>query len=231
MPHAAGTSKIDTGVACLVMLARFHGVAAEPDQIKHEFGQSGRSLDDSDLVRAAKYLKLKAGRVTSRWDRLQHLALPPIARHVDGHYFVIGKVDAQRVLIHDPLEKRPLTLLRETFEQAWDGGLILISRRSALPAAVRKFNFSWFVPVILNIRLRARCDIGHACSGEIVRKDFNRQRVRYIEPVLSGRTVCKERHRRTGKNGIGVRAHRYPTSLGGSAQNSLWDWYHRPAGN
>lgn len=124
-------------------------VAAETEQIKHEFGQSGRCLDDQDIIRAAKYLKLKAGRAQSRWHRLQHLTLPAIVRHVDGHYFVVAKVDERRVLIHDPLEKLPQTLPRETFEQAWYGGLILISKRSALPDAIRKFNFGWFVPAIL----------------------------------------------------------------------------------
>lgn len=149
MPHSADTPDTDTGIACLVTLARFHSVAADPAQIKHEFGQSNRNLDDDALIRAAKYLNLKAGSTRSRWDRLRHLTLPAIARHVDGHYFIIAKLDEQRVLVQDPLETRPLTLPRETFEQAWDGGLILISRRSALPDALRKFNFSWFVPAIL----------------------------------------------------------------------------------
>ena len=32
--------EIDTGLSCLVLLARFHQVAAEPGQLKHHFGKA-----------------------------------------------------------------------------------------------------------------------------------------------------------------------------------------------
>ncbi|MBB6343174.1 ABC-type bacteriocin/lantibiotic exporter with double-glycine peptidase domain, partial [Pseudomonas fluvialis] len=39
----------DTGLACLVMLARFHNVAASPEQLAHEFAADGRALSTPDL--------------------------------------------------------------------------------------------------------------------------------------------------------------------------------------
>ena len=32
----------DTGLLCLAMLARFHSVAVDADQLAHDFGESGR---------------------------------------------------------------------------------------------------------------------------------------------------------------------------------------------
>jgi len=39
----------DTGLACLVMMARLHGVAADPDQLAHEFKCNGTSFSAVDI--------------------------------------------------------------------------------------------------------------------------------------------------------------------------------------
>lgn len=69
--------EVDTGLMGLVLLARFHGIAAEPRQIQHQFGAHGRPLDSIDLVRAARALELKAREVKSAWARL---GKPPCRR-------------------------------------------------------------------------------------------------------------------------------------------------------
>ncbi|OGT88686.1 MAG: hypothetical protein A2286_08720 [Gammaproteobacteria bacterium RIFOXYA12_FULL_61_12] len=75
MPHSTDQSPaIDTGLHCLVLLARFHG-------------------------------------------------LPAIARHKDRHWFVVRQIADGKILIQDPLERRPLALPKDFFEQAWSGDL------------------------------------------------------------------------------------------------------------
>lgn len=132
-----------------MILAGVHGIPADPQQLRHEFAAAGETFENREILRAAKLLGLKARAVPSRWERLSTLALPAIARHKDGHYFVLAKVDDDRVLIQDPLEQRPLTLPRELFAQAWSGELILFTRRAGVLDELRKFDFSWFVPEIL----------------------------------------------------------------------------------
>ncbi len=150
MPHSATQSPpIDTGLVCTVILAGVNGIPADPQQLRHEFSSTGEPFSNQEILRAAKLLDLKARTVTSRWERLSKLTLPAIARHKDGHYFVLGKVDDDHVLIQDPLEQRPLSLPRELFEQAWSGELILFTRRAGLFDELRKFDFSWFIPEIL----------------------------------------------------------------------------------
>jgi ATP-binding cassette, subfamily B, bacterial HlyB/CyaB len=153
MPHSTeSTERIDSGLQCLVMLARFQQVAADSEQIRHHFGNGGDVLGSDDLVRAARYLKLKARQVKSSWEGLSNTALPAIARHEDGHYFIIAKVADDKVLVQDPLESRSLTLPRQLFEQCWTRELILISRRSLLPGVSGKFDFSWFIPAIVKYK-------------------------------------------------------------------------------
>lgn len=40
----------DSGVVCLVMLARMYEVAANAEQLVHEFGWSSGNLADTDLI-------------------------------------------------------------------------------------------------------------------------------------------------------------------------------------
>ncbi|HHH48727.1 MAG TPA: type I secretion system permease/ATPase [Gammaproteobacteria bacterium] len=153
MPHStAQNDRIDSGLVSTVILAGVHGIPADPQQLRHEFATSGEPFTDREILRAARLLGLKARKVSSRWERLAKLTLPAIARHKDGHYFVLGKMDDDHVLIQDPLEKRPLSLPREIFEQAWSGELILFTRRAGVLDELRKFDFRWFIPEILKHR-------------------------------------------------------------------------------
>ncbi len=61
---------MDTGLAGLVMLARFHNIAADPDQLAHDFGESGKNLTIPQILLAAKQLGLKARQVRTDLSRL-----------------------------------------------------------------------------------------------------------------------------------------------------------------
>jgi subfamily B ATP-binding cassette protein HlyB/CyaB len=71
---------LDTGLVCLLILARYFGVPADADQLEHQFGETGKTLAQPDLLRAAKHLGFKAGVVDSDWSRLSVIQLPAIAR-------------------------------------------------------------------------------------------------------------------------------------------------------
>ncbi len=83
---------------------------------------------------------------------MRKTALPAIGEHRDGHYFIIARLDDERVLIQDPLESRPLVLPREIFEQAWSGRLILLTRRATLAGEDIRFGLRWFLPALMKYR-------------------------------------------------------------------------------
>jgi len=142
MPHQVSPERPpDTGLVSLVLVARFFGVAAETEQLRHRFARSQEPVSSNDLVRAARHLGLKARQVSSHWKKLEKTPLPALAQHADGRWIVIAKADTDRVLVHDPLESRPLTLPREIFESAWSGTLILLTRRALLSDEKTKFGF------------------------------------------------------------------------------------------
>ena len=152
MPHSIESDKeVDSGLSCLVLLTRFHGLPADPDHLSHQRGQSGL-FSSRDIVLSAKSLGLKSRTISSNWERLAKTPLPAIARHKDGHYFVLARCEEDKVLIQDPLEKRPMTLPRALFEESWDGELILVTRRGGVLGGSGKFDFSWFIPAIVKYR-------------------------------------------------------------------------------
>ncbi len=121
----------DSAVTCLVMMARFHGLAVQPEQIRHQFGDASQSIEAIDLLRAAKFLKLRTKRAEVSCEKLQDLPLPAIARHTDGHYFIIAKCHEGKALIQDPKDDKPETVTLEVLETLFTGELFLSTVRNA----------------------------------------------------------------------------------------------------
>lgn len=78
--------------------------------------------------------------------------MPVLAEKADGGYFVIGKIADDKVLIQDPLERRPLNLPREVFERAWSGRVIMLRAKKGSTGTERRFDFTWFIPAIVKYR-------------------------------------------------------------------------------
>lgn len=142
----------DTGLVCLAILARLHHLPADLNQIQHEFGSSEHPFRIPDVLRAAKWLGLKARTVRANWRNLMTVHFPCIAELVDARFVLIGGIEGDSILIKDPLEDTPTTMSHDEFESHWNGKLILVTRREGFAARLREFNFSWFIPFILKYR-------------------------------------------------------------------------------
>jgi subfamily B ATP-binding cassette protein HlyB/CyaB len=142
----------DTGLLCLLILARFYDLPADASQLRHQFARLNEPLSPTDLLRAAKHLGLKAGRMTVKWDKLPTLPLPAMVRRTDGRYLVLAKAEKQKVLVQDPVEARPLVLSRDQFQALWSGEVLLFTKRAHLRPQDLKFDFTWFIPAIVKYR-------------------------------------------------------------------------------
>ncbi len=83
------SSGAEPGLAALVMLFRFHGVSADPEQIRHRFG--GGSVGVSEMLRCAKELGLKARSRLTTWERLVNTPLPAIVGLREGASWCSGR--------------------------------------------------------------------------------------------------------------------------------------------
>ncbi|MDP2025830.1 type I secretion system permease/ATPase [Sulfuriferula sp.] len=145
-------SSIDTGLSCLVMLARIHQIAADPDQLAHQFKTSGEPFEQTDILLAAKHLGLQAKLVMTSIERLDRTPLPAMAVDKAGGYFILARFEADKALIHDPKAERPQVVSREELLARWSGELILFTSRASMIGEMAKFDFSWFIPAVVKYR-------------------------------------------------------------------------------
>ena len=64
-----------SGVSVLVLLLRFHGIAADSKQLVHQYGET---IGTVEILRCAKDLRLKARAIERTWQRLARTTLPAI---------------------------------------------------------------------------------------------------------------------------------------------------------
>ncbi|MDZ7752830.1 MAG: type I secretion system permease/ATPase [Gammaproteobacteria bacterium] len=142
----------DSGLACLLLVARFHHVPAAGDQLRHRFGRAGAPFGVQEVLRGLRHLGLKARAVDSSWRRLDGVAPPCIVVRRDGGFAVVGGFRDDRVLVHDPADPHPQVMTRAEFEDTWSGRVILVTRRATRPDGARPFGFAWFLPALMQHR-------------------------------------------------------------------------------
>jgi subfamily B ATP-binding cassette protein HlyB/CyaB len=108
--------------------------------------------------------------------------LPAVAKRTDGRYVVLAKIEAEKVLVQDPVEARPLVLSREQFESAWTGELLLFTKRAQLRLQDLKFDFTWFIPAIVKYR---------KLLGEVLVASFFLQLFALLTPLFTQVVIDK----------------------------------------
>lgn len=146
--------KIDYGLHALVILAQYHNVAVNPEEVKHKFDLDGKGLDLVAWLLAAKSLELKAKRVKKSIERLPFIHLPALIWRDDGQHVILTKIDTQtnRYLIFDLEERNPKVLSAAEFHEVFQGDVILITSRASIMGQLAKFDFTWFIPAVIKYR-------------------------------------------------------------------------------
>lgn len=151
-PVATPKDRADLPLHGLVILAQFHGIAADAAQLRHESGRGTEPLHETDLLLAARKLGLKARVIRQPADRMDRVALPALALRNDGDAFVVAKVGEGKVLIQDLDLQRPAILSEQDFLARYDGRLLTVASRASMVADLAKFDFSWFIPAVVKYR-------------------------------------------------------------------------------
>lgn len=154
---ASGTSSDDgksqnLALRGLVLLAKFHGIAADEAQIAHEYGESGEELDEASLVLAARKLGLKAKITTPGIKRLSMAALPALAWDLSGVPLLIARIQGEHVLVHNLSERRVKSISLNELGAIYGGRLLQVTSRASVLGQLAKFDFSWFIPAIVKYR-------------------------------------------------------------------------------
>ncbi len=150
-------------------------IAADPDQLAHEFRQPGHMFGVSEILLAAKHLGLVARSVRTDSSRLERTPLPALAVDHDGRFFILARVDGDKALIQEPGSSRPLLLDLPTLAARWSGSLLLLASRASLAGELARFDFTWFIPALVKYR---------RLLGEVVAVSFVLQLFALVTPLF-----------------------------------------------
>ncbi len=140
----------DPGLTALVMLLRFHGVGADPAQIRHQCGTA--AIGPADMIRCAREFGLKARELKTSWARLANTPLPAVAVLKDGGFLLLGKVGHDKVVVQSTKTPRPELMTRDDLDAVWDGRIVLMTKRANLADLTRRFDITWFLVAIHKYR-------------------------------------------------------------------------------
>jgi ATP-binding cassette subfamily B protein RaxB len=102
VPFLAQSESAECGLACLAMIAGFHGHDADMFSMRRRFSVSSKGLNLAQLIQAAAKLHLSSRPVRCEPEFLHHLALPAILHWDMNHYVVLARVRRGRLTVHDP---------------------------------------------------------------------------------------------------------------------------------
>lgn len=166
---------VDSGLACLLVLARFHGIATDAAQLVHLYQKNGKPFATEEILLAARSLQLKAKAIDSSMARLLKLPLPAIAVARNGGFLVLARADQDNVLVQDPQSGKTELLTHAEWQKRWSGKAILFTSRASLAGELARFDFSWFVPAIVKYR---------KLLGEILVVSFFLQLIGLVTPLF-----------------------------------------------
>ena len=154
-PVDAAAARADSGLFALAMIAGHYRIASDPFQMSHDLGLGARLSQGEDIVRAANRIGLKSRllqRQTAK--RLASVPLPAIIRMKDGDYRIIAvRLPDGQLRIAHPMTRLVQNESAEALAAAWDGEIILVTRRWAGAGTDPvSFNFRWFLPSIWRYR-------------------------------------------------------------------------------
>ena len=154
----------DPGLLGLSIVARYYGLAADPEDLQRRFGVVGASA----LSTAAAHLGLKMREIKPRWHRLGSLPTPALIPCRDGRYLILVRSDGARVLVQDPGAPGLAVFGRERLEAEWSGRVVLIAPHRGFPAAAKRFGLWWFFPFVS----RYRGSLAHVLFASLVLQLF-----------------------------------------------------------
>ncbi|NID16522.1 peptidase domain-containing ABC transporter [Luteibacter yeojuensis] len=102
LPIVHQSENAECALACVVMIAWYHGYRTDLTTFRHRTGISNRGASLGDLLGMARLARLDARVVSVEPETLARLRLPAIAHWDMSHFVVIRAVGRKGVVVHDP---------------------------------------------------------------------------------------------------------------------------------
>jgi ATP-binding cassette subfamily B protein RaxB len=118
VPMLLQTEAAECGLACLGMVASYHGLRTDLPSLRQRFAMSLKGASLADLVRMAEQLQLNPRAVRAELEHLSQLELPCVLHWDMNHFVVLVAVRGSTAVIHDPargIRRLPMSALSRHF--------------------------------------------------------------------------------------------------------------------
>ncbi|WP_226970245.1 ABC transporter transmembrane domain-containing protein [Vibrio navarrensis] len=102
LPLIRQTEKAECGIACLAMVADWHGYKTDLRSLRAKCGITQHGMSFARLIECGSLLKLSGRAVRLDLHELEQLATPCILHWNLNHFVVLKKVNGKKIEIHDP---------------------------------------------------------------------------------------------------------------------------------
>ena len=104
LPLILQTEATECGLACLAMIAGYHGQHVTLMDLRRQFSVSLKGATLKQLIQTADQMKLGTRAVRLELEDLGKLKLPCVLHWDLNHFVVLKVVDGQRLTLHDPAQ-------------------------------------------------------------------------------------------------------------------------------
>lgn len=144
-------NRVDSGLNSFLIIVKFLGMNVTKEQIDHIIETSSHGLNEVDILNVSKRLGLKAKLARMSINKLKEIKIPVIAKKKTGEFFIIAKIEEEKVMVFSVEKGISEAISIEKLEQEWDGNAILITKKGILDKEA-VFSFKWFIPSILKFK-------------------------------------------------------------------------------
>ena len=102
LPVILQSERAECGLACLAMIASYHGRRTDLNSMRRHFPISSRGASLGDLQAIARQLSLQTRALRLEVDDLTTLQTPAILHWNMNHFVVLKSVSRSALWIHDP---------------------------------------------------------------------------------------------------------------------------------
>ena len=142
LPMVLQSEAAECGLACLAMIATYHGFETDLAALRRRFSLSLKGATLTRLIEMAQALGLQGRPLRLEIEELDQLKRPCILHWGLNHFVVLRSVRAGKVIIHDPAQgERTLTL--DEVSRQFTGVALELSPRPDFRKAKDVDPFSW----------------------------------------------------------------------------------------
>lgn len=142
---------IDSGLYCLILIARFFDTPTNPENLRHELAKpSNEKFNQSDILRSLKRLGIKSSSTRFDKSRIESIPTPAILEKDDGTFAILARVNNIDALIQEAGSQQPKKI--PISELAGYTHVLMATKRSLILKATEAFGFSWFIDEMLKYK-------------------------------------------------------------------------------